>query len=77
MKDVATISSNNDIDLGNLITEAYSKVGRDGVVTVENSQSESTYIEVTNGIKFKRGYTSGLFVNDQKNDDFVRLFRRG
>jgi chaperonin GroEL len=71
MKDVATISSNNDIDLGNLITEAYSKVGRDGVVTVENSQSESTYIEVTNGIKFKRGYTSGLFVNDQKNDDCV------
>ena len=71
MKDVATISSNNDINLGNLITEAYSKVGRDGVVTVENSQSESTYIEVTNGIKFKRGYTSGLFVNDQKNDDCV------
>lgn len=71
MKDVATISANNDQEIGDLITKAYKLVGKDGVVTVENSQSDSTYIDVTNGIKFKRGYTSGLFVNDHKNDECI------
>ena len=71
LRDVATISSNNDRDLGKLISDVYKKVGKDGVVTVENSQTPETYYEVTNGIKIQRGYTSRLFVNNQKSDECV------
>lgn len=71
LKDVATISANNDRDLGLLIADIYKKVGKDGVVTVENSQVAKTYFEVTNGIKIGRGYTSRLFINNQKNDECV------
>ena len=71
MKHVATISSNNDKQIGDLITSAYNMVGVNGVVTVENSDNETTHISVTNGIKFNRGYTSGLFSNDQKNDECI------
>ena len=71
LRDVATISSNNDKDLGKLISDVYKKVGKDGVVTVENSQTPETYYEVTNGIKIQRGYTSRLFVNNQKSDECV------
>ena len=49
--DVATISANNDREIGKIIADAYNKVGRDGIVTVERSQSEKTYAEVTHGIK--------------------------
>jgi chaperonin GroEL len=71
LKDVATISSNNDRDLGNLIAKVYKEVGKDGVVTAENSQTSETYYEVTNGIKVDRGYTSRLFINNQKNDECI------
>jgi chaperonin GroEL len=71
LRDVATISSNNDKDLGKLITDVYKQVGKDGVVTVENSQTAQTYFEVTNGIKIDRGYTSRLFINNQKNDECI------
>lgn len=71
LRDVATISSNNDKDLGKLIAEIYKKVGKDGVVTVENSQTSQTYYEVTNGIKIDRGHTSRLFINNQKNDECI------
>jgi chaperonin GroEL len=71
LRDVATISSNNDRDLGKLISDVYKQVGKDGVVTVENSQTPETYYEVTNGIKIQRGYTSRLFVNNQKSDECV------
>ena len=71
LKDIATISSNNDPEIGKLISQTYSKVGKDGVVTVENSQTSETYYEVTNGIKIDRGYTSRLFVNNQKNDECI------
>jgi chaperonin GroEL len=69
--DVATISSNNDKELGKLVADVYKEVGKDGVVTVENSQNSETYYEVTNGIKIDRGHTSRLFINNQKNDECV------
>lgn len=71
LRDVATISSNNDKDLGSLIYDVYNNVGKDGVVTVENSKTAQTYYEVTNGIKIDRGYTSRLFINNQKNDECI------
>jgi len=71
LRDVATISSNNDKDLGRLVSDIYKEVGKDGVVTVENSQTSDTYYEVTNGIKIDRGHTSRLFINNQKNDECI------
>jgi len=71
LRDVATISSNNDKELGALISQVYKEVGKDGVVTVENSQTADTYYEVTKGIKIQRGYSSRLFINNQKNDECI------
>tara|TARA_R110000737_G_scaffold216832_1_gene233288 strand:+ start:122 stop:1663 length:1542 start_codon:yes stop_codon:yes gene_type:complete len=71
LRDVATISANNDKELGKLIADVYKEVGKDGVVTVENSQTSDTSYEVTNGIKINRGYTSRLFINNQKNDECI------
>lgn len=71
LKDVATISSNNDPELGKIISEAYKKVGVNGIVTVESSQNHETYATVTNGIKVDRGYTSNLFITNQKNDEAI------
>ena len=68
---VATISANNDKVLGKIIADAYSKVGKNGIVTVERSQNHETYATVTNGIKVDRGYTSNLFITNQKNDESV------
>jgi len=68
---VATISANNDREIGDIITEAYNKVGEDGIVTVEKSMNHETYAEVTNGIKIDRGYTSNLFLNNQRKDECV------
>tara|TARA_R110002020_G_scaffold54419_1_gene151733 strand:- start:2780 stop:4408 length:1629 start_codon:yes stop_codon:yes gene_type:complete len=69
--DVAKISANNDPEIGQLIYDAYKKVGRDGIVTVERSQNHETYAEVTNGIKVDRGYSSNLFINNQKKDECI------
>ena len=71
LNDVATISANNDKDLGKIISDAYNKVGDNGIVTIERSQNHETYATVTNGIKVDRGYTSNLFVTDNKNDESV------
>ena len=54
--DVATISANNDKELGDIISKAYKEVGANGIVTVEKSQTSETYAEITNGIKIDRGY---------------------
>ena len=51
LEDIATISANNDKEIGDIIALAYNQVGRDGIVTVERSQTDKTYAEVTNGIK--------------------------
>jgi len=71
LNNVASISANNDSEIGNLISEAYNKVGKTGIVTVENSQTAETYCEYTNGIKVNRGYTSQLFVNDHRKDECI------
>ena len=69
--DIATISANNDVEIGEIIAKAYKEVGRDGIVTVERSQTDKTYAEVTNGIKVDRGYTSTMFINDQRKDECI------
>ena len=69
--DVACISANNDSEIGGIIADAYNKVGINGIVTVERSKSSETYAEVTNGIKVDRGYSTHLFINDQKKDECI------
>ena len=69
--DVACISANNDKEIGKIIADAYTQVGVNGIVTVENSMTSETYAEVTNGIKVARGYTSNMFINNQKKDECV------
>ena len=69
--DVAKISANNDAEIGKLIFDAYQQVGKDGIVTVERSQNHETYAEVTHGIKVDRGYSSNLFINNQKKDECI------
>lgn len=71
LNDVATISANNDSNIGKIIASVYKEVGKDGVVTVEKSQTSETYYEVTNGIKIDRGYSSRYFINNQKNDECI------
>lgn len=69
--DVASLSANNDKVIGKIIADVYKKVGRNGIVTVERSQTSDTYSETTKGFKFDGGYLSTLFINDQKRDECV------
>jgi len=69
--DVASISANNDREIGRIISEVYRDVGKSGIVTVEKSQNEDTYAETTKGLKFDRGYLSSMFINDHKKDECV------
>tara|TARA_R110002012_G_scaffold25423_1_gene84266 strand:- start:727 stop:2322 length:1596 start_codon:yes stop_codon:yes gene_type:complete len=71
LRDVATISANNDPVVGEIISNVYEAVGKDGIVTVENSQSSETTFETTKGLKIDRGYTAPLFVNDQSRDECI------
>jgi chaperonin GroEL len=61
---VGTISANNDIAIGNLISDAMDKVGKDGVITVEEAKSMQTSLDVVEGMQFDRGYISPYFVTD-------------
>ena len=61
---VGTISANNDKTIGNIIAEAVKKVGKDGVITVEESKTMETALEVVEGMQFDRGYLSPYFVTD-------------
>lgn len=61
---VATISSNNDSEIGDLIAQAMNKVGKDGVITVEEAKGLETYLEVVEGMQFDRGYLSPYFVTN-------------
>ena len=69
--DVASISANNDKEIGRIIAEVYKDVGKTGIVTVEKSQTDETYAETTLGLKFDRGYLSPMFINEQKKDECV------
>lgn len=71
LRDVATISANNDSGLGKIIAEVYKSVGKSGIVTVDRSQTSETYFESTHGLKIDRGYSSPLFINDQKKDECI------
>jgi len=69
--DVATISANNDREIGKIIADTYNSVGKTGIVTVDKSDTSETYSETTEGLKIDRGYTSPLFINDHKKDECV------
>jgi|TARA_R110000751_G_scaffold32259_4_gene81272 chaperonin GroEL len=69
--DVASISANNDSNIGRIIASTYNSVGKNGIVTVEKSQTSDTYNEVTDGLKIERGYSSNLFVNNHKKDECI------
>jgi len=65
LESVSSISCNNDAELGKIIAEAYTKVGKDGVVLMEESPTEETYVEVVDGVQVDSGLTSPHFVTDK------------
>ncbi|EAQ48052.1 MULTISPECIES: chaperonin GroEL [Leeuwenhoekiella] len=66
IKQVAAISANNDDVIGELIAEAFGKVGKEGVITVEEAKGTETYVDVVEGMQFDRGYLSPYFVTDSE-----------
>jgi chaperonin GroEL len=66
IKQVATISSNNDISVGELIAKAFNKVGKEGVITIEEAKGMETYVDIVEGMQFDRGYLSPYFVTDSE-----------
>lgn len=77
---VATISANNDPEIGKILADAIEKVGKDGVITVEESKNMDTTVKIVEGMQFDRGYISSYFVNDRErmevnyNDAYVLIY---
>ncbi|MCD0458560.1 chaperonin GroEL [Roseiconus lacunae] len=80
IKQVATIAGNNDPSIGDVLANAFTKVGKNGVITVEEGRSNETYVDVVEGMQFDRGFLSPHFVTDQDNvtveleDCYILLF---
>jgi len=65
LQQIATIAGNNDPSIGNVLAEAFGKVGKDGVITIEEGRSNETTVEVVEGMQFDRGFLSPHFVNNE------------
>lgn len=82
IKQVASISANNDDAIGELIAEAFNKVGKEGVITVEEAKGTDTYVDVVEGMQFDRGYLSPYFVTNSEKmvteleNPFILLFEK-
>jgi len=71
LKDVATVSANNDATIGQIIADAMEKVGNDGTITVEEAKGIETTLDVVEGMQFDRGYLSAYFVTDSEQMEAV------
>src|SRR6202035_4955349 len=69
IEQVATISANNDHDIGKIIAEAMDRVGKDGTITVEEAKGFETTLEVVEGMNFDRGYLSAYFMTNPETQE--------